>query len=361
MLIDILLIIGGLALLMAGGELLVRGAASLARRIGMSSLVVGLTVVSVATSAPELAVTVDAVFTGAPDLAVGNVIGSNTANVLLILGAGALIAPLAIRRQLLRFDIPVMLVLSILLLVLGLDGGLSILDGVLLFGGYVTVTAATVMLGKRNSKALAEKVAPPTQPGWVSGLLVLAGVGLLILGAQLLVRGAVSIATDLGISELVIGLTIVAIGTSLPELAATIIAVRRGEGDMAVGNVVGSNIANIGLVLGLPTVISGGGIPVAPSSIALDLPLMIATAVVLVVVAFTGSRIVRLEGAAFVLLYAAYLTYMILDSAGHDALDGFTMAMVWFVLPLLLVVAAVTVVQELQERGERGSAAGVRG
>lgn len=350
MLIDVLLILGGLALLVVGGEFLVRGAGDLARRLGMSSLVVGLTVVSVATSAPELAVTVDSVMRGAPDLAVGNVIGSNTANVLLILGAGALLAPLVVRRRLLRFDLPAMLVLSIGLLLIGLDGSIGVVDGAVLLGAFVALTVTTVLIGRRDPEAQADVDDDEPGPAWRSLLLVAAGVGALVIGAQLLVRGAVSIASGLGVSELVIGLTIVALGTSLPELAATIVAVRRGEADMAVGNVVGSNIANIGLVLGLSGVFAPDGIPVAPASLALDLPLMIAAALALATVAFTGHRIVRLEGLVFLGLYLAYLAYVVLASAEHDALRGFTTVMVWFVLPLVVVAGVVTVWQEFRLR-----------
>lgn len=355
MLIDILLILGGLVLLVLGGELMVKGAGSLARRLGMSPLVVGLTVVAVATSAPELAVTVDAVLSGSPDLAVGNVIGSNTANVLLILGAGALIAALSVGRQLLRFDLPVMVAVSVLLLLLSLDGALTLVDGVLLLAVFVAFMVTTVILGRREvarqaagSEDADDEEAPA--PMWLSVLLVVAGIASLVVGAQLLVRGAVSIASGLGISELIIGLTIVAIGTSLPELAATLAAVRRGEVDIAVGNVVGSNVANIGLVLGLPAVFAADGLPVAPSAVALDLPLMLAAALALGTVAFTGHRVVRMEGGAFVALYAAYLGYMVLAAAEHDALRGFTVVMVAFVLPLLVVVGAVAVWQEVQLR-----------
>ncbi|CAL8973044.1 hypothetical protein TESS_TESS_02644 [Tessaracoccus sp. O5.2] len=351
MLTDILLILGGLVLLVFGGELLVRGAGALARRLGLSPLVVGLTVVSVSTSAPELAVTVDSVFRGAPELAVGNVIGSNTANVLLIIGAAALIAPLAVRRQLLRFDLPAMVAISVLLLLLSLDGAVGLIDGGILLAAFVLLTVWTVILGRRAAREdRDDEAAAPLPPVWASVLLVAVGITALVIGAQLLVGGAVAIASDLGVSELIIGLTIVAVGTSLPEVAATLAAVRRGEVDIAVGNVVGSNIANIGLVLGLPTLLSPGGIPVPPSSVALDLPLMIAAALALGTVAFTGHRVVRLEGAVFIALYAAYLGYMVLASADHDALRGFTWVMVWFVLPLVLVVGAVTVWEEIRLR-----------
>lgn len=354
MLIDILLAIGGIVLLVLGGELMVKGAASLAIRLGLSPLVIGLTVVSVATSSPELAVSIDAVLRGHPELAFGNVVGSNTVNIMLILGIGALMAALTVQQQLLRFDLPFMVGISVLLLLLSLDGTLGLFDGVILLGAYLAITVITIILGRR---AVAREAATADQvdtekpaPVWLSVVLVAVGIAALVVGAQLLVRGAVSIASGLGVSQLIIGLTVVAIGTSLPELAATIAAVRRGEIDIAVGNIVGSNIANIGLILGLPILLSPGGLTVPPSSLALDLPLMLAAALALGTVAFTGYRVVRLEGAVFVALYVAYLGYMVLASAEHDALQGFSLVMVAFVLPLLVAVAAVTVWQEIQLR-----------
>ncbi|MDO5630097.1 MAG: calcium/sodium antiporter [Mobilicoccus sp.] len=364
------LIVAGLVLLVVGGEFLVRGAASLARRLGMSSLVVGLTVVAVATSAPEFAVTLDSVLRGQPDLAVGNVIGSNTANILLILGVGALVAPLLAPRQLLRFDLPVMVGISVLLLLLSLDGRLSTLDGMLLLAVFVAAMVGTVILGRRqgadasetDSAGDGEDPGDPDTPVWRSLLFVVLGVAALVGGAQLLVNGAVAIAEALGVSSLVIGLTIVAIGTSLPELAATVVAVRRGEFSMAVGNIVGSNIANIGLVLGVPTIIAPDGIGVPASSIALDLPLMIAAALALVIVAVTGGRIIRLEGAIFIALYLAYIAYMILDSANHDAQDGFSLVMAGLVLPLLVLVGVISLVNEVRtrRRSPAPDASGVR-
>ncbi|WP_026552387.1 calcium/sodium antiporter [Arthrobacter sp. H20] len=346
--LNIILVIAGLLLLIAGGEALVRGASTLAVRAGISPLVIGLVVVSAATSAPELAVTIGAITEGEPDLALGNVVGSNIANVLLILGLSAIISPLIIRRQLVRFDIPVMVGLSLLLVVVSLDGQIGVLDGVLLLAGLIFHTVMSIVVGRREAP---QPTSPPDAmplnskpvPLWLAALLLLAGIGLLVLGAQLLVEGAVSIATSLGVSSLIVGLTVVAIGTSLPELATSIVALRRGERDMAVGNIVGSNIFNIGVVLGLPAIIFGEGIPVPAAAIALDLPLMLAAAVVLLPLAFTGFVIARWEGVLFVVLYIAYTLYLVLASTDHDAADGFTIVMLWFVLPLVAVtVIAVT-------------------
>ncbi len=348
LLLDLGLVVAGLALLIGGGEALVRGASTLAVRAGISPLVIGLVVVSAATSAPELAVTVGAVLEGEPGLALGNVIGSNIANILLILGLSAVLSPLAIRRQVVRFDIPVMLGISILLVVVSLDGVLSLLDGVLLLGGLVIHASLSIIIGRKEAHDAAYvPAAMPLNstpvPLWLAMILVAIGVGLLVLGAQTLVTGAVNIALDLGVSSLVVGLTVVAIGTSLPELATSLVALRRGERDMAVGNIVGSNIFNIGLVLGLPAILFAEGIALPSAAIALDLPLMLAATVALLPIAFTGFVIARWEGALFVGLYVAYLLYVVLASTEHDAATGFTSIMLWFVLPLVgITLVAVT-------------------
>jgi cation:H+ antiporter len=359
--LDVLLVIGGLVLLIGGGEALVRGASSIATRLGISPLIVGLIVVSAATSAPELAVTVGSVISGEPGLAVGNVIGSNIVNILLILGLSAIVSPLLIKRQLVRFDIPVMVGLSVLLVAVSLDGQIGLLDGVLLLVGLVAHAVLSILIGRREVRDGVEGAgtAPiPTPerplPFWLSAVLLLAGVGLLVLGSQLLVSGAVSIASALGVSSLVIGLTVVAIGTSLPELATSIIAVRRGERDMAVGNIVGSNIFNIGLVLGLPAIIFGEGIPVPAAAIALDLPVMLATAIALLPIAFTGFIIARWEGGLFVAISIAYTAYLVLAATQHDALEGFTDVMLLFVVPLVaLTLVVVTTYEVGLHRGKR--------
>ena len=357
--LDIAFIVAGLVLLIAGGEALVRGASTLAARAGISPLVIGLVVVSAATSAPELAVTIDAVLSGEPDLALGNVVGSNIVNILLILGISALVTPLVIKRQLVRFDIPVMVGLSILLVVVSLDGRISVLDGVLLLAGVIGHAVMSIIVSRRE---VTDSVASPETmplnskpvPLWPAALLLVAGIGLLVLGAQLLVDGAVSIATGLGVSSLVVGLTVVAIGTSLPELATSIIAVRRGERDMAVGNIVGSSIFNIGMVLGLPAIIFGEGIPVPAAAIALDMPLMLATAIALLPIAFTGFVIARWEGGLFVVLYVTYTAYLVLASTQHAALEGFTDVMLWFVLPLIgLTLVVFTAFEVGVIRGRR--------
>lgn len=386
--LDIGRILLGLVLLVAGGELLVRGAAGLAARIGMSPLVVGLTVVAFATSAPELAVTLGAVLHGEPGLAVGNVVGSNIANVLMILGTAAVILPLLVKLQLVRVDIPFMAAYSVLFLLLATDGGLSRVDGLILFVLLSLYISVAIILSKREGRT--DDVAGPgasiatrsagrvgqsvgdtadtmteavqeveVKDGSIGRdlLFLIIGVALLIVGANFLVSGATGIATAFGVSELIVGLTVVAVGTSLPELATSIIAVRRGQRDLAVGNVVGSNIFNIGAVAGLAGVISPTGLPVPESALALDIPLMIAASVVLLPLAFTGKIIARWEGALLLGLYVAYLIYTVLAASQRPVLQGFTTVMLWFVMPLVVLTLVSTVAYEIGRR--RGSPAKV--
>ncbi|WP_454084484.1 calcium/sodium antiporter [Georgenia sp. Marseille-Q6866] len=349
-----LLLLGGFAVLVVGGELLVRGAGALARSIGMSPLIVGLTVVSFATSAPELAVTVDATLSGSPGLAVGNVVGSNITNVLLVLGAAGLILPIAVRRPVIRQDVPVMVGMSVLLLLLSLGGSVSRLDGLLLLAllvGYVTWRVVATRGSGRD-----EDDDAPARPGspWLNALLVVGGVAMLVVGARWLVRGATDVATTLGLSELVIGLTVVAVGTSLPELATSVIAALRGNVEMAVGNVVGSNIFNIGAVMGIAAVVSPDGVPVAAGAVRFDLPVMIAVALALLPVAFTGFCVARWEAALFVAYYVAYVTYLLLDAAGHDALPQFSGVMLLFVIPITVLTLVVLTSYEVGlHRGRR--------
>jgi len=361
-LIDVLLVVAGLVLLIVGGEALVRGASTIATKAGISPLVVGLVIVSAATSTPELAVTIDAVLQGEPGLAVGNVIGSNIANILLILGLSAAISPLVIKRQVVRFDIPVMVGLSILLLVVSLDGTIVLWEGIALLSVLVLHAVMTVILGRRD--AVTEAAAADTLPLNATAvklpiavLLLVFGTALLAVGARLLVTGAVNIATALGVSSLVVGLTVVAVATSLPELATSIVALLRGERDMAVGNVVGSNIFNIGMVLGLSAIIFGDGIPVPAEAIALDMPIMVAVAIALLPIALVGFVVSRWEGIAFVGLFSAYMAFVALFATQHSALSGFTTAMLWFVLPILGVAWLATVLYFLSKRKKTATAA----
>lgn len=344
--LTILLFVLGIALLVLGAELLVRGASRLALGAGVSPLVVGLTVVAFGTSAPELAVSVRAAFAGSADIAYGNVVGSNIFNVLFILGLSALVAPLLVDRQLIRRDVPIMVGVSLLLPLLALDGRIGRVDGALLFGGILAYTLFSVIESRKERAATREEMEAGSSdeaPGtwWTNLLLVVGGVGMLVLGARWLVDGAVVFARALGVSELIIGLTIVAAGTSLPEVATSVLASVRGHRDIAVGNVVGSNIFNILCVLGLSGVVAPRGIPVAPGAFAFDTPVMIAVALACLPIFFTGPGITRWEGALFLFYYAAYVTFIVLEATASAVLPTFTNAMAFFALPLTAVTLVV--------------------
>ena len=345
----LLFFILGLVALVAGAELLVRGASKLALSFGISPLVVGLTVVAFGTSAPEMAVSVQAALSGQVDIALGNVVGSNIFNVLFILGVSALIIPLLVARQLIRQEVPILIGASLLLFALARDGGISRYDAALMFGLLLAYTVFLIRQSRRESKALAAESTAETasgKGGWddhwgVQVLLIAAGLALLVLGADWLVNAAITFAKQLGVSELVIGLTIVAAGTSMPEVATSIVAALRGERDIAVGNVVGSNTFNILGVLGLSGMVSPEGLSVAQSLLSFDLPVMIAVAFACLPVFFTGNLIARWEGGVFLGYYAAYTTYLLLAAQQHDALSTFGVAMSTVVLPLTALTLIV--------------------
>ena len=342
-------LIAGLVLLVAGAEVLVRGAARLAAQFGIPPLVIGLTVVAFGTSAPETAVSVQAAWNGSGDLAIGNVLGSNIANVLLILGLTALVAPLIVSRQLIRLDVPLMIGASLLTFALAWDGELSRLDGALLFSCVLAYTTFLIISSRRDKGGVDDEFAKefgldePVKPyAWLVNLgLLVAGLALLIGGSNLLVEGAVSLARALGLSELVIGLTVVAIGTSLPELATSIIAACKGERDIAVGNIVGSNICNLLCVLGLASLVAPSAISVSPNALAFDFPVMIAVAVACLPIFFAGYRINRWEGLLFLAYYAAYSLYLLLFATGRPFAQTFGEAMLGYVLPLTAVTLVV--------------------
>lgn len=353
------LLLGGFAILIVGAEALVRGASRIALRFGISPLVVGLTVVAFGTSAPEMAVSVKSSLAGEAGaaVAIGNVVGSNIANVLLILGVSALVAPLLVGVRLIRVEVPLVLAASLLALGLSLDGTLDRIDGAILFSGILLYVAMAVWMVKRSPENAPEHSgdpvealpAPEKQGVLRNGFLILIGLGGLILGADWLVDGAVSMARSLGISELVIGLTIVAIGTSLPELATSVLASIRGERDIAVGNVIGSNLFNLLAVLGLAGLVAPEGLPVSPVALRFDLPIMIATAVACFPVFLTGGRIARPEGAAFLGFYAAYLAFLVMQAGNHEASGTLASAFLWFVFPLTALTLTVSLVRHYQK------------
>lgn len=372
--VTFVLFVLGLGLLIVGGELLVRGSSSLAQAAGISPLVVGLTVVAFGTSAPELAVSVNATLSGQGAIAVGNVIGSNICNVLLILGVSAIVSPLLVSARLVRFDVPIMIIAAVLMLLVSLDGIVARWEGALLVAGLVSYFAYVVYASRRETMAFqadaveqAEKktlpeVPLPTEPRkpasaaarrrfqWVvHTLLIVAGLAALVVGARWLVAGAVMVAKSFGVSELIIGLTVVALGTSLPEMATSIIASFRDQRDIAVGNIVGSNIFNVLGILGITAVVHP--VPVPDAALAFDLPVMLAVCVACLPIFFSGRSISRWEGALFFGYYIAYTAYLILASSKHAALNSYSHVMFYYVIPITAVTIVTFTIREI--RGAR--------
>lgn len=360
----LLLSILGFVLLVFGAELLVRGSARLAVAAGISPLVVGLTVVALGTSAPELAVGIQSARAGQPDITLGNVVGSNIANVLLVLGIAALVAPLVVHQKLVRLDAPIMIGVSVSGLLLSLDGTISRYDGALLVLLLVVYLVWSIRESRKETRAVKDEYAEALgvdeakkKPGHPAAdvAFVLVGLVMLVYGAGFLVDGAVALAKMLGVDELLIGLTVVAVGTSLPEIATSVIASVRGERDIAVGNVVGSNIFNVLGVLGASGLASPRGINVDPGALRFDIPVMIASAMACLPIFFRGYRIVRWEGALLLGYYVAYVTYLVLRATGHTALVPYTWFMLAFVLPLTIITLIVILVRELRATRRRSS------
>jgi cation:H+ antiporter len=334
----------GLALLVAGAEFLVKGASKLAATAGVSPLLIGLTIVAFGTSMPELAVSVNAGLSGQADISLGNVVGSNICNVLLILGISAIIAPLSVAQQLVRLDVPIMIGVSALVLFFGLDGTIGRSDGVILFLGGLGYTLFLLYQSNREKDPTVQseyaKFGERSLSAKEIGLnivLVVSGLVMLVLGSQFLIDSAVEIATALGASSLIIGLTVVAIGTSLPELATSVMASFRGESDIAVGNVVGSNIFNILVVLGLSSAVSSTGIQISRSALSFDIPIMLAVAVMCLPIFFTGSKVSRREGILLLIYYLLYVGYLIANATHPDSIWAGLIGRVVVPLTILMV------------------------
>jgi cation:H+ antiporter len=310
--------------------------------------VIGLTVVALGTSAPEMAVTLMSALSGQADIAFGNAIGSSTCNVLLILGSSASIMPLMVERTLLRVDVPIMIAAALFMALMASDGLLSRADGLIFLAGLSAYILLSIRLESRAAAAAPARSAPaaPASIPWCLTLIA-AGLVMLVTGSRWLVIGAVDLARALGISELVIGLTIVAVGTSLPELATSIMAAIRKEREIAVGNVVGSNIFNILGVLGIAGAFSPEGIHVAPAAMEFDVPVMIAVFCACLPIFFTDYCISRLEGGLLLLYYVAYTTFLILDARSHVALPTFAWVMLTLVLPFTALVLVLDTLRSL--------------
>lgn len=349
-----LFLIIGLVLLVAGADLLVKGAARLASNFGVPALVVGLTVVAFGTSAPELAVSVKAAYSGQAELAIANVVGSNIFNVLFILGAAALIYPLVISHQLIRQDVPIMVVVSVVAVLMTLDGSINRFEAGILAAGLISYTCFLFYQGKKKgvdvTDSEVEEMLQGDVPLWQNVLLVIGGLALLVLGARWLVQSAVELATAWGVNEAVIGLTIVAAGTSLPEVVTSIVATVRGERDIAVGNVVGSNIFNILCVLGISGLVSPVPLLAGAQMSGFDLPVMLGVAVLCVPLFFIGSILNRIEGALFLTLYVAYVWILIATALSLGYLQQLQSIVGYGLIPLVVAYVVITLIHDLRQR-----------
>ena len=358
MLNQMLLFLLGLAALIVGAEALVRGASKIALSLGISPLVVGLTIVAMGTSSPEAAVSVGAALSGNTDIAVGNVVGSNLFNVLFILGISAVITPIVVHSQIIRQEVPIMIGASVTLAVMILDGSLGRLESALLLGLLVGYMIFLVRQSRAETAEIRDEfdsAAARREAGWdnhwaVQVLLIAAGLGLLVLGSGWLVDSAVAFARALGVGDLVIGLTIIAAGTSMPEVATSITAAIRGQRDIAVGNVIGSNTFNILGCLGITGVVSANGLGIAPAVLRFDIWVMIAVAFACLPVFLLRRQIGRKRGLLFLAYYAVYVVYLILGAQQHDALDEFSAVMVSFVLPITVITLVAMVVRQQASR-----------
>jgi cation:H+ antiporter len=346
MLTSILLFILGLIVLVAGAELLVRGASRLAAAVGVSPLVIGLTIVALGTASPEIAVSIQAATTGQADITIGNVIGSNIFNILVVLGISAIVAPIVIAEQLIRLDVPIMIGISLLTYLLVLDGMLGFTEGAILFVGVIAYTIFSLRQSRKESEEVQSEYAqefaqkePPTLANIVRYFVFIAvGLGLLVLGARWLVDSSSSIAAALGVSQLIIGLTIVAIGTSLPEVATSVVAAMKGESDIAVGNAVGSNIFNLLGVLGIAGLVAPGGIRITEQVLQFDLLVMLFVALISFPIFYVDSIISRFEGGVLFSYYIAYTIYIILHATNSAALPAYTNFMYGYVALTLFVI-----------------------
>ncbi|MFK8113698.1 MAG: calcium/sodium antiporter [Rubripirellula sp.] len=341
-------ILVGFVALVGGGEFLVRSSEKLAIAAGISPLVTGLTVVAFATSAPELAVVVQSAFTGTTDLAIGNAVGSNIFNVLFVLGLSAMVAPLVVTARLVRLDVPIMVAATVLLWLLSLDGQLSRLDGLLMVGLLIVYLIWSIRESRKSNKIEESEIEIPSaeaaQTGlWKQVVVFVVGLALLVVGAHFAVDGSVKIAQSFGVSELVIGLTVIAIGTSLPEVMTSVIATLRGQRDIAVGNVIGSNMYNVLGVLGLGSVIAPSGIGVTYDAIHFDMPVMIAVAAACLPIFYIGHRIARWEGGILFAYYIAYTIYLVLHATGSGFANPLKNSLAFFVLPLTVLTAMIGV------------------
>ena len=338
----------GLVLLLIGAQLSVRAAVSLATTLGIRPLFIGLTFVALGSSAPQMAVGLQAAFTSSADITVGSVVGGNTFNVLVTLGLCALIIPLRVTRQLVRLEIPLMIAASALVFVLSANGVLTALDGAILLTGLLMYL---VVLLRQSGQGFAYRPSRRREGSNNIGPLLLrlcalvGGIAFVVMGSHLLVAASVVIAVDLGLSERVIGLTVIAVSTSLPGLTTSLVAALRGERDIAVGNVIGSNLFNLLGVLGLTALIAPEPLSVSPNALEFDLPVMLGVAALCLPVFYSGYRLTRLEGLMLLALYLAYGLHIVSFTTGMPLADRLERLMVHYVLPVLAAVVAFNTIR----------------
>ncbi|MDM8193580.1 calcium/sodium antiporter [Pseudomonas fluorescens] len=341
-LINVIELLSGLCLLLIGAELMVRAAVRLAERLHVRPLIIGLTIVALGSSAPQMAVSLQAALSDNPDIAVGSVVGSGIFNILVTLGLSALIIPLRVSRQLVRLDIPLMIGASLLVFILAWNKDLGRFDGVLLLGALALYLGLLFRQSRHSTRPHTE---PPTetQQSWlISGLMILAGLTMLVFAGRLLLGAAVVVATDLGLSERVIGLTVVAVGTSLPELATSLIAALRGQRDIAAGNVIGANLFNLLGVLGLTALLAPTPLSVSPNALDFDLPVMLGVAALCLPVFYSGYRVTRAEGLLLLGLYLVYGLHVVSFTTGMPLAGRLERLMLFYVLPALLTFLLFT-------------------
>jgi cation:H+ antiporter len=351
-------LIAGLALCVAGADAFVRGSARLASLAHVPPFLVGLTIVGFGTSAPELAVSVQATLLGNTGIAVGNVVGSNIFNILLVLGLSAAIAPLAVTSSVIRFHIPYVIASGTLFLILASGYELTRLESALLLSTFVAYMAVVVTQMWRERRQTLDRLPVMPQPRGRRDMavhigLVAAGLVGLVLGAKWLVASAAQIAAGFGVSDLLIGVTVVAVGTSVPELLTSVVAALRGEREIAVGNVVGSNAFNTAFILGIAGLLSKGGMTLEPSVVSFELPVMIVASAACFPVFFTGYAISRWEGVLFLLAYGTYLAHEILSAVNQRGILTLDLVVRRLAIPLVTVLLVISFVRAVVSRSQR--------
>ncbi|VVP20843.1 hypothetical protein PS865_03854 [Pseudomonas fluorescens] len=341
-LINVIELLSGLCLLLIGAELMVRAAVRLAERLHVRPLIIGLTIVALGSSAPQMTVSLQAALTDNPDIAVGSVVGSGIFNILVTLGLSALIIPLRVSRQLVRLDIPLMIGASLLVFILAWNKDLGRFDGVLLLGALALYLGLLLRQSRHSTRPHGARPQDTQQSWLISVLMILAGLAMLVFAGRLLLGAAVVVATDLGLSERVIGLTVVAVGTSLPELATSLIAALRGQRDIAVGNVIGANLFNLLGVLGLTALLAPTPLSVSPNALDFDLPVMLGVAALCLPVFYSGYRVTRAEGLLLLGLYLVYGLHVVSFTTGMPLAGKLERLMLFYVLPALLTFLLFT-------------------